>query len=583
MSIKSDKVQKYISEIGSKTQRYLLLGTSRTTSSAIDNSNTSSLNLWRDSQVTYRIGKNDVVGVIPNVSWRQSVVYTPWNSSSTNTGSFYVHNKTNGIVYLCLSDNTKNRKDLRGKSASTFAPSHTYGVQRYDDGYEWLALYKITPSLSRFVTTSWMPVISLNDFEFDTTITKYSQVLTFCGGETGACGNCGVYFKQNSQLPASAATNDTYLAGDLYTTLSNTFCFDCFTMFDNDDNFISIFYGSDTPDTTITINDKLDEVGEYVTSNQLASSSPYYQLYQMAINSPDDGALLSCFIDLSQFTESQLTITESNPELTISTATGTDANIRLTTYINSSGSNVVNGIEIINRGSGYYDAELSLSSSIFPNLDVDLIIASIELNFDKIDSIGVDPISTLECKHISTDIQISTEQLSSSNITIPDEINFYGFVENPLSKTNDLEIVPAGKTISKYQSSVQTNNTKIRITKTGGSSPSIGSNIIMTNTGTDSTMYNLNVVNTTDESVSDIVLEVNGVDNTALGNFDITTNTINIQDDTNDYTVTEYVQVPPIVQYSGKISLTKTIPSQILTSASGEVSKIIRINRIEAV
>ena len=109
MSVKSDKVQKYIAEIGSKTQKYLLLGKSRT-SSATDNSNTSSINLWRDSQITYRIGKNDVVGVVPNVSWNKSTVYTPWSSSGINTGSFYSHNKSNGIVYLCLSDNSKNRR-----------------------------------------------------------------------------------------------------------------------------------------------------------------------------------------------------------------------------------------------------------------------------------------------------------------------------------------------------------------------------------------------------------------------------------------------------------------------------------------
>ena len=57
-------------------------------------------------------------------------------------------------------------------------------------------------------------------------------------------------------------------------------------MFYGDDNFVSKFYGSETPNSTITINDKLDEIGEYVTTNQLASSSPYYQLYQMAVNSP---------------------------------------------------------------------------------------------------------------------------------------------------------------------------------------------------------------------------------------------------------------------------------------------------------
>jgi hypothetical protein len=581
MSIKTDKVKSYLSEIGSKKQRYLLLGTKQSTTSE-DNSNTSSINLWRDSQITYRIGKNDVVGIVPNVTWRESLVFTPWTSSTTNSGSFYSYNKTNGIVYLCLSDNVKNRIDLKGKSASTIIPTHTSGIVRYNDGYEWLALYKITPDISKFVTNSWIPVISLNDFEFDTSLTKYSELLSFCDGSSGAYGNCGVYFKQNTQIPATNTTFTTYLSGDLYSTITNTTCGECYHMFDGDDNFVSVFYGSSEPDSSISIKDKLDEIGEYVNNNELASSSPYYQLYNMAINSPNDGALLSCFVDLSQFTEENLIVTEPNPSLTITTATGSGASINFTTYISSSGSYVIDGIQITNRGSGYYDADLSISSSIFPNVDADLILSTIQLNFDKIDNIGVDPISTLECKHISTDVKISVDQLRDNSITIPSQIDFYGFVENPLLTTDDDEIVSAGKTISKYQSSVQTNNTKIKITKTGGSSPTIGSSIILNNNTTSNTMSSLSVVNATDETVSDITLELNGVDNTALNNFSLDSNSISISDGENSYTVTEYVSVPPIVQYSGNISLTKSIQPQVLSSTSGELSKIIRINRIEA-
>lgn len=582
MSIKSEKVQKYISEIGSKSQKYLLLGTGRSTIASND-SNSSSINLWKDSQITYRIGKNDVVGVVPNVTWRQSVVYTPWSSSTINTGSFYAYNKTNGVVYLCLSDNEKNRKDLRGQSVSAITPTHTIGVQRYSDGYEWLALYKITPSLLRFVSTSWMPVISLNDFEFDTATTKYSESLSFCTGETGACGNCAVYFKENSEIPASITTNDVYYKGDLFSTISNTTCAECFHMFYGDDNFVSKFYGSETPDSTITIKDKLDEIGEYVTTNQLAPSSPYYQLYQMAINSPEDGALLSCFIDLSQFSETQLTATQANPELNILTATGTGARIRLTTYINRAGSHVVNGIQLLERGSNYYDAQLSLSASIMPSVDIDLFLSAIELNFDRIDSIGVDPISTLECKHVSTDIRLSTDDLTNSNITIPDQINFYGFVDNPLLKTSDGDIVPAGRNISKFQSSVQTNNTKIKIKKVAGSAPTLGEEVsLVNNTNTLNLMTNLNVISTSNETGSEIVLELNGVDNTALTNFDLDDGLISINNGEDEYEVVEYTSIPPIVQYSGKITLTKKIETQNLTSQSGEVSKIIRINRIEA-
>ena len=95
-------------------------------------------------------------------------------------------------------------------------------------------------------------------------------------------------------------------------------------------------------------------------------------------------------------------------------------------------------------------------------------------------------------------------------------------------------------------------------------------------------MSNLNVISTSDETGSEIVLELNGVDNTALTNFDLSGDLITINNGEDEYEVVEYTSIPPIVQYSGKITLTKKIETQNLTSQSGEVSKIIRINRIEA-
>ena len=95
-------------------------------------------------------------------------------------------------------------------------------------------------------------------------------------------------------------------------------------------------------------------------------------------------------------------------------------------------------------------------------------------------------------------------------------------------------------------------------------------------------MSNLNVISTSDETGSEIVLELNGVDNTALTNFDLSGDLITINNGEDEYEVVEYTSIPPIVHYSGKITLTKKIETQNLTSQSGEVSKIIRINRIEA-
>jgi hypothetical protein len=429
MAINHTTIQKYINDvITSKIQPYAFIGsTDKTlTTDTVD----SQLNVWSDSLFASKITKKDIVGVVPNVTYQSGTVYIPWSSNKINTGKYYAYNKTSGIVYLCLSDNLLNRTDYLGKNASTKIPTHDVGSKLYEDGYTWMPLYRITAPLLKFVTDSWIPVISLEDFVTEFEGTAYEQLIRF-GSVPGATGNCGIYFKENTEVPSTANTNTTYSSGALFSTISDITCKECYWLFRNNPAYTSIFTGSVEPSASITIYDRFDAVGNMVNQNLLSSSSPYYHLYNMALNGLSDGAIISCFIDLTGLTPTQLTTTEANPTVSILTSDGVDGVVKLNTYITSSGTNVINGITIVNRGSNYTSATPYIAQSIVPNISVDTLLSKISVNLDYVDSLHIDPVRTLNCSTTSTLVRISTDDLVSNSIKVPSNINFYGLVDNP--------------------------------------------------------------------------------------------------------------------------------------------------------
>ena len=84
-------------------------------------------------QLVKRIKRNDVVPVIQRVDWTSGSPYNYWNSRAGNLedGSYsYYALASNGVVYLCLSNNEKNRSDLSMQIASTSEPNHILGIEK---------------------------------------------------------------------------------------------------------------------------------------------------------------------------------------------------------------------------------------------------------------------------------------------------------------------------------------------------------------------------------------------------------------------------------------------------------------------
>lgn len=438
MSTKSQNTKNFINQTGVQKQLFVFVGSDTTNSTS--NSTQTAIDIWNHSDFALRVGQNSVSAVVPNYKWIAKRAYTPWSSENSNTGNFYAYNDQNGYVYVCISDNASNIVTTY-KNISNIRPTHISGIETYSDGYSWLCLYKITPSYERFITSKWIPVFSFDTFDATEQQTQLQQTQTFCDSSTGEIGKCAIYAKLALSTDDDAGTIE-YQSGALFTIAENITCSDCYYLMYNNDKFTSVFYSiSDTIPTTMVVKDAYEQVGDLILENQLSSASPYYYLYNINENSNlNDGCILSAFLDLRSFTNDQLIVNQENPEFTISSNTGSDGRIRLLTNIIQD-SYVITGIEVISRGSNYKEIILDMNDSIFNGISASTLIDKINVNLDKIDHIGIDPVSVLGAEHAMIDARIEKKTLTDAGIGIPQVVNFFGLIENPIGISGSIEVI----------------------------------------------------------------------------------------------------------------------------------------------
>jgi hypothetical protein len=573
---KSNTLKSYLRDIGSKNQVFFLFG--NTPNNISSNTTTSSIDIWRTSEMSYRVGKKDSIAVVPNRTWAAGNVYNYWMSGARNTDSYYVWNKTNNIVYLCVSNNSLNRKDLSLTNVSTQIPNHPYGLKTYADGYTWLPLYKITADLLRFVNSTWMPVISFDDFRTNDT-SKYNGAERFCNGSQSSSINCAVYFNNTSQIETTFGNFTTYNPGQIYLSFRST-CQQCYYLFENDDRYTSVQYSTSIPvPQSIVIKDKFDQIEELVTTNQISTASPYHALYTISANGLPDGGIVSAIIDLSAFNKEDLVIDKANSEITITSSSGSGASLRFITHINTNGEHIIDGVALTNSGEGYKDYHLSIDYSKFPYLSstqVDQLIASIEINLDILDGLNFDPVAALSAENIMFDIRVETNVLKQEGLSIPNRINFYALVENPIEVLNDGLEITAGSQYGKDNTYVEKTTSKLVLT--GIPDPGLEPGIVG-----EATLDNGNLL-------SDV--DVTNIDTTG-GSLKVEINNINYSDVSKISTVTLNSTVyavdsveykPTFKQYSGKVAQTKVLNSPLTfgnATTDTENTKIFRINIVK--
>jgi hypothetical protein len=466
-----NKVTDYINKIGREKYPYLLIG--KTQSTEI-NSNSSRLFIdgWRDADLTYKVTRNDVSGVIENIQWSRSKMFVPWNANISQTQTnYYVYNSQNQYVYLCVSNNDDNRSDLTGQ-VSTIRPTHSTGIQNYSDGFSWLPVYKVTSSMQKFVSSNWIPIVSLDNFEEPVQgTTPWEKVNYFCNSSPTTEGFCAVYVNKTKSIPTSSSTYDYYSAGDLYTTFEST-CSECYFSFNDnlDDDYTSLFYedSSDIP-SSISVLGKIDLVGDLINQGKISTISPYYTLYQTWLqNGIEDGGVVSVFIDLSDMQPSELITNVESPSMSVISSTGSGASIRIKTFINESGNYQMKGIELLSHGQDYKDIVLKMQNSSNFNISEADLISRITINLDRADLLGLDPSQLFNCKNLMTHVTFGNQELNSDNIDFPSSINFYSLVENPTFIDDDENEVIAGTlNTTKYTKEIKSYRTLFKILKTG--------------------------------------------------------------------------------------------------------------------
>lgn len=573
---KSNILKDYINNIGTKNQLFFLFGHMPVPSAS--NTSQSAIDSWKNSEMSYKVGRKDSIAVVPTNTWKSGYIYDYWKSKDINTSNYYALNKTNNIVYLCVSNNSLNRKDLSLGTISTQIPTHEYGIQKYDDGYSWLALYRITTDMNRFLNSTWMPVISFDDYR-QTNVSKYSSAEKFCSNSQSSNVYCGIYFKQNTQIETTFGTFTTYEKGQLYNTIRIQ-CQKCYYLFENDDRYETFPYATSSEvKNSITIKDKFDQIEELVLTNQISTSSPYYSLYQMSKNGLEDGAIVSAFVDLSSFSDDLLVVDRPNPEITISSSSGSEAKLIFTTHINVDGENIINGLSLISNGKNYKNPILSIDYSYFPYMtstQVDSLISSIELNVDNLDGLNFDPVSALSSENIMFDIRIETNVLKQQNVQIPKKINFYALVENPVELINDEIEIVAGSQYGKDDTYVEKTTVKAKLALT----PFISDQV---DTVADATLTDGRIVQSVnvlslDTSTGDPIVELNNMN--YIDSDQLSTLTI----DSTLYVVTEILEKPVFKQYTGKISQTKVLPTDLKfgnQDIGSENTRIFRINIVK--
>ena len=395
------------------------------------NVNENAFDWGTDVNLLYKIRENDVNFVTDRVDWKGGIAAVPWSPNSNSDTNTLFFNSTNNIAYLCVSDNLLNRSDstIRGRRASRYAPSHTTGIKTYEDGYTWYALFIIDPGKIDLITTSKIPVMSIDDFNTDITNTslvqKYSQT---CGSGYTATGTCCLYNKDAYK----DGLGITYDKGSLSYVKVTTECYKCSELAQKLNceyifkSGITSFsaYPTCTPcDCSIEIIDKIIQIERNLEN--LNPSGFYRHVYKNYENWSNSSEILSIFINLEGLSDVEKTISIENPTVTFESITGTDALAQIITDNLGNGSYRIKGIQLLTYGKNYKNGD---AIPKITGLENSFLNSLIEVNVAPED-FPENPVSMLN--NLETCIKVSlTNKMIEDTGTNLRSFSRYGIIKN---------------------------------------------------------------------------------------------------------------------------------------------------------
>ena len=385
--------------------------------------------VWQDITFLQKIRDNEVAIVARRVNWSSGNVYYPYDSNGIpETGASgaernYYAMTEDREVFVCMGANEKNRHDQFGLSTSTIKPTRENQNTILADGYTWRFLYKVDLADKNFLTNTYMPVPDINEYDIvPSSISKKEEAFRRgCGTNVGASGSCWFYYKDDAIDPV---TSDTFSKGDLDFCTENIKCTNCFAIAKAlNRSYTFNLLGNCTDNlcaSTTTI-----KSGYELALDQQRKTSPNRNLYLQANVYKEAkakiGQIQSVSIDLSGLSVSDLTTTTKNPVVELSSSSGENAVVQLTTY-KSGSSFVIDGIRLVGRGSGYRDASVL---SVTNNLE-----NRIRINLDYQDGLFADPRRLLNATRVMVRVGIRTDRLADEFGTNQVTFRRYGIIRD---------------------------------------------------------------------------------------------------------------------------------------------------------
>jgi len=199
-------------------------------------------------------------------------------------------------------------------------------------------------------------------------------------------------------------------------------------------------------------------------------------------------------------------------------------------------------------------------------------MSSIEVNLDEVDGLGVDPVKTLDARHVSTSARISLTELANSDISIPSSINFYGIVRNPLERISNTTTT-AGTSVGRYKSSIS--ETVVKVTVSGlATEPQVNETVSFSSLSDNEFSIEDVVVASGEIGFIGTTIKLKTIDDRGIANVDVMTY------NGNNYTITGY-ELPDLVFYSGSTETVKKI-DPISVGTDTENTKYFSITSIKA-
>jgi len=161
INLSVENATRYVNDI-KRDNRILsfFLGSTATQAGTPGSSEQRRIESYREASFYRVIDKDNVDVVTKKNDWAQ-VPFQTWNLFSDDLNNHYCVNANN--VYLIIGNSELNTTEDDEQQAPSIRPTHTNGIVKHNDGYEYLYLYTISAS-ARNVTSGnlWIPVPDIN-------------------------------------------------------------------------------------------------------------------------------------------------------------------------------------------------------------------------------------------------------------------------------------------------------------------------------------------------------------------------------------------------------------------------------------